>query len=95
MTLLTNIWVVLWIVLGLIVVGLAMYRRMVASHEDDVVHVTSGENRVIDAQISTAQRIDKIDFWGKTLTIALIAYGLILGAYMLYQTWEQTSKLSG
>jgi hypothetical protein len=94
MDFLSNFWVILWIVLALCVAVLALYRRMVASHEDGIVHVTSGESRVLTQQATFAQKIDKIDFWGKTLTIVLVAYGLILGAWMLYQMWEQSTRVA-
>lgn len=77
-----SIWVILWICLALSVVGLALYRKMLASHDDDVVHVRPGVSRVV-------QKLDKIDFWGKTLTLVLIVYGLMLAAWLLYQLWEQ------
>lgn len=94
MAFLENIWVLLWIILGLAVVGLALYRKMLSSHEVDVVHVTMGESRIVNQQATFAQKLDRIDFWGKTLTIVLAVYGLILGAWMLYQMWEQSGKLS-
>jgi len=94
MNFLSNIWVVLWLVLGVVVALLALYRKTITSHEDDIVHVTSGESRVLAEQNATAQKIEKIDFWGKSLTIVLVAYGLILAAWILYQLWEQSSKLT-
>ena len=47
-----------------------------------MVHVRPGVSRVV-------QKLDKIDFWGKTLTLVLIVYGLMLAAWLLYQLWEQ------
>ena len=94
MNFLSNPWVVLWLVLGAVVAILALYRRMVASHEDDVVHVTSGESRLLAQQQVMAQKIEKIDFWGKTLTIILVVYGAILGSWILYQLWQESSRLS-
>ena len=94
MDFLSNIWVILWIALALCVAVLAFYRRVVASQEDDIVHVISGESRVLTQQVTFAQKIDKIDFWGKTLTIVLVVYGLILGAWMLYQLWEQSTRVA-
>lgn len=94
MNFLGNIWVVLWIILALGVVGLALYRKLLATHEDDIVHVTSGENRLLTQQVTFAQKLEKIDFWGKSLTIVLVVYGLILGAWILYELWEQSARIS-
>ena len=67
---------------------------MVASHEDDIVHVTSGESRHLVQQATLAQKIENIDSWGKTLTIVLVLYGLILGSWILHQLWVQSTRLS-
>ncbi len=88
-----NIWVVLWLVLALCVAGLALYRKLLASQEDDIVHVTSGESKVISKQLNVAQKLEKIDHIGKTLTIVLVAYGVILGGWLIYQGWLQSAKI--
>jgi hypothetical protein len=94
MNFLGNVWVVLWLILAASVGALALYRKMVASHEDDIVHLTAPENRVLAQQATFAQKIDKIDFWGKTLTIVLVVYGVILGAWILYQLWVQSATVT-
>lgn len=94
MNYLGSIWVILWIALGVCVGGLALYRKFVSSHEDDVVHVTSGGSRAVADQVTLARKIEKIDFWGKTLTIVLFVYGMVLGAWILYQLWIQSATVS-
>lgn len=94
MDLLSSFWFVLWIVLAVGVAGLALYRKMLASHECDVLHVTSGESSVLTQQTTFAQKLEKIDFWGKTLTIVLVVYGVILGSWILYQLWVQSATVS-
>src|ERR1041385_6871086 len=94
MNLLSNIWVILWLVLGVGVAALAFYRRMVTSHEDDIVHVTSGQTRAVADQANFAQKVEKIDFWGKTLTVVLVVYGMVLGAWILYQLWIQSARVT-
>jgi hypothetical protein len=94
MDFLSNVWVILWMALGLGVVALALYRRMVASHEADIVHLASGESKMVAQQVTFAHKIEKIDYWGKMLTIVLVVYGLILGAWILYQLWEQSARVS-
>ncbi len=88
-----NIWVVLWLALALCVAAVALYRKMLASQEDDIVHVTSGENKVISKQLQVAQKLEKIDYFGKTLTIVLVVYGVALGGWFIYQGWMQSTRI--
>ncbi len=80
-----------WGVLALIVITLAFYRRHVASQEDDTLHVT-GPDTVIKEQLTVAQRLEKIDRWGKALTVVLAITGLILAILYGMYIWEATSR---
>ena len=83
--------VVLWFILGLVVVGLALYRKLVTAHEEpDLVHLAAGEEREIPHQIELAHKLDVVDRWGKTLTVFTVATGLILAAIYLYGVWEKS-----
>ena len=84
----SNPWVASWIVLGVCVAALAIYRKLLANREDDIVHVTSGESKVFSKQLNIAQRLQKIDFWGKTLTIVLAVYGLALLGLLIYRQYN-------
>ena len=88
-----NIWVVLWLALALCVLAVAMYRKMLATQEDDIVHVTSGESKVISKQFQVAQKLETIDRFGKTLTIVLVVYGVALAAWFFYQGWMQSARI--
>jgi hypothetical protein len=93
MNFLVNPLVIGWIVLALIVAALAMYRKMLTNQEDDIVHV-SGESGTLTRQITLAHRLEKIDLWGKTLTIILVLYGLGLAGWLIYQGWVASVSLS-
>jgi hypothetical protein len=84
----SNPWVISWIVLGVCILVLAVYRKLLANREDDIVHVTSGESKVFSKQLNIAQRLQKIDFWGKTLTIVLAVYGLALVGLLVYRQYN-------
>jgi len=92
MNFLANPLVVGWIVLALVVVALAMYRKTLSNQEDDIIHV-SGESTVTK-QITLAHRLEKIDVWGKTLTIVLVLYGLGLAGWLIYQGWVSSVSLN-
>ncbi|MGD0869603.1 MAG: hypothetical protein ABSB88_08640 [Bryobacteraceae bacterium] len=78
-----------WIVLALAVIGLLVWRKVVASHEDDNLHVLDGGGA---DQTVVAHKLDQIDKWGKILTVIALVYGVILGAAYAYQAWIQTSQ---
>jgi len=84
-------YIVLWVVLALVVFALIIYRRMVASHEDDALHL--GQAGAVAQQTGIAQKLEQIDKWGKILTAAVAVYGLLLGSLYLYQGWVAGSRL--
>ena len=85
-------YIVLWIVLAAVVVALIFYRRSIASHEDDSLHLSAVEAAAASQQVGIAQKLEQVDKWGKILTAVVIAYGLILGALLLYHGWVAGSR---
>ena len=80
--------VALWAVLAVVVIGLIIYRRFVSAGEDDMIHVAdAGEATITAHQVAVSQKLDQIDKWGKMLTVITVAYGVILGAVYMYQSW--------
>jgi hypothetical protein len=79
--------VVLWVVLAAAVIALIIYRRIVSAGEDDMIHVSDAGASIASHQVSVAQKLDQIDKWGKMLTVITVAYGVILGAVYMYQSW--------
>jgi hypothetical protein len=73
-----------WILLAVIVLGLALYRKIVSMHEDDYVHMSEGEARSIPEQVAVNRKLAKIDFWGKVLTVVTILAGLGRACLYLY-----------
>jgi len=82
-----------WIALACGVAGLAAYRRTVANREDDVLHVRASDAGEVAKQTLLARRLDIVDRWGKILTVAAAAYGVLLGAAYLYQIWLEGLRL--
>jgi hypothetical protein len=79
--------VVIWCVVALLVLGLALYRNLSAMHEDDMLHLASGEEEMIPKQVAFFHRLDLVDRWGKTLTVIALVGGLVLAAAFLYRAW--------
>jgi len=72
---------VVWGVLALTVLGLFIWRKNVASNEDDTLHVMHG---ALTQQTVLAQKLDMIDKWGKILTVITVVLGLAIAAAYVY-----------
>ena len=84
------LWIV-WAALTLSVIGLALFRKFTSHYsEDDLLHLAAGEEKLIPKQFAVAHKLDKIDAWGKALTVVAGALGLVLVATMLYDAWQQS-----
>jgi hypothetical protein len=82
---------VLWAILTLLVIGLALFRKFTAHFdEDDLVHLADGEANLIPKQLAVANKLDRIDSWGKTLTVVAGLFGLVLVSIMLFTAWQQS-----
>jgi hypothetical protein len=73
-----------WAILGFATLALALYRIILALHEDDYVHLAAGEQHLIPAQEASFRKLGLIDRWGVALTVGTILYGLVLVAFYLY-----------
>jgi hypothetical protein len=77
--------VIFWAILGVATLALALYRKFVSMREDDYVHLSAGEERLIPQQVATFKTIGAIDRWGITMTIVTVVFGLALAALYLYR----------
>ena len=86
-------YVITWAVMAVIVLALALYRNIMALHEDDNLHIAASEQQLIPKQLAFYRMMDSIDRWGEALTAITVAGGLILAAIYVYQVWEVHSRL--
>ena len=77
--------VIFWAILGVATLALALYRKFVSMREDDYLHLSAGEERMIPQQVATFRKIGAIDRWGITMTIVTVVFGLALAGLYLYQ----------
>jgi hypothetical protein len=77
--------VIFWAILGLATLALALYRKFVSMREDDYLHLSAGEERLIPQQVATFRKIGAIDRWGITMTILTVSTGLALAVLYLYR----------
>jgi hypothetical protein len=79
--------VVTWCFLAGTVLVLGLYRNLAAMHEDDLVHLGAGEEKLIPGQVTFFRKLERVERWGKTLTVVTLIGGLLLGAAVLYCAW--------
>ena len=85
--------VVTWTLLAAIVIGLALYRKLVSRGELDVVHIRDAEAALIPGQELFARRLDWIDHWGKRITVATVAYGFLIAVVYLIRVWPDNNQI--
>ena len=81
-------YVAIWSVLAVVVLALALYRKVLTFHGDDeFVHLTDGEQRLIPQQVALGHKLEIVDRWGKSLTVFTVALGLAIAGFILYEAW--------
>jgi len=86
--------VVLWLALASAVVGLAVYRKLIARNEDECLHMGETDRQLIARQTFIAQRLDAVDKWGKSLTVVAAVFGAILFAIYIYGVWMSSLRIN-
>jgi hypothetical protein len=87
-----TIQVVIWVVIGIALASLALYRKYISAAESDILHLRDSESTQISGQKEFANRLDSLDRWGKILMIVLIVYGLVVGCEYLVVAWQQSGR---
>jgi hypothetical protein len=82
-----TLWIA-WAVLTVVVITLALFRKFAARKEDAFVHLADSEVPVISEQVTIARKLDKIDYWGKTLTVVDIAFLVVLLGIVFFNAWR-------
>lgn len=73
-----------WLAMGLLTVGLALYRTLLALREETFAHSGQSPQRPIGQRLALYRRIGAVDRWGPNLAIATALLGVILAlAYAL------------
>jgi len=82
--------IVVWTILALVVLAMFIWRRSVASNEDDSLHLLHG---TLSSQTTVAQKLDVIDKWGKILTVITVLFGLLIAAAFVYAQFSGKNSL--
>jgi len=79
-----------WMVLAAGVLFLLAWRKAVARHEDESLHLANAA--AVTEQVNITHKLDQIDKWGKILTVIAVVYGLAIGCIYMYQSWVALSR---
>jgi len=82
-----TLWII-WCVLTMAVITLAILRKFSARHQDSYVHLADSEAPIISEQVSVAGKLDRIDSWGKTLTVLDLAFLAVMLGIVFYNAWR-------
>jgi len=78
---------VVWAIVIVALVVVAFWRRSVAVQEDPALHLGAAHAGTAAEQMALAKKLGQIDKWMKLLTLAVVVFGLLLGAAALYKGW--------
>ena len=73
---------------------MAIYRSIIAIHEDDSLRLKDEEAATVAEQTALGRRLDLLDRWGKILTVATIVLGLALASAYIYSGWVASERIS-
>jgi hypothetical protein len=82
-----TLWIA-WAALTAVVIMLAIYRKFSTRHNDIYVHLADAEAPVISQQVTVARKLEKIDYWGKTLTVVDVAFLVVLIGIVAFNAWR-------
>jgi hypothetical protein len=82
-----------WVALAITVLGLALYRKLIALREDHMIHI-SGDGSAVAKQVAVAKRLERIDHWGKTLTVVTLVFGLCVVGAAAYVVLQQHNLIN-
>ncbi|HEV2177568.1 MAG TPA: hypothetical protein VGW33_10280 [Terriglobia bacterium] len=87
-----GIYIAIWALLALVVLGMAIYRNLLGIHEP-TLHISRSGASVVTQQKKEFNKEELIERWGERLTIIVVAYGLLLAVMYLYQMTERGSLM--
>jgi hypothetical protein len=83
---------ILGLLLVLAVIALAAYRKILAMHEDDALHVVEG-SAAVSRQVTLAHKLRVIDRWLQVTTVVMVVCLIIIGVIYFYQQWMRISAM--
>jgi uncharacterized membrane protein len=82
---------VIWAIMATVVVFLALYRRRIYMKSDEILHLPDAEASMVSTQESVGKQLERIDRWGKLLTVLVVLYALAIAGMYFYRMFTDTS----
>ncbi len=79
------------IILCICVMSLAVWRKVLSTHEDDTLHVS--DTGAIPHQLTLAHKLEVIEKWTKIATIVTAIYLICLITLYAYDYWVRSSAI--
>lgn len=81
-------WMILWAVSTTGVLVLFIWRVMVARHERAGIFIVHGEEPDLEEQVKVTKSLERIDRWGKSLTMVSVILLLVVGSLWALDVWR-------
>jgi phage terminase Nu1 subunit (DNA packaging protein) len=82
-----------WLIMLAVLIVVALYRKWLARTEDDTVHLSDFEGRIVHHQATLAKQLERVEMAGKVITIAFVLYTLTLIGRIIYLGWMDSLQM--
>ena len=86
--------VLLWVVMGVAVAALFLWRKHVEQTSDELVHLSDVSGAEIQKQEAAAKQLTSLDRMMKVALAVTVIYGLAIGCFYIYDALMNGGKLS-
>jgi hypothetical protein len=76
------------LVMAAVVAALAIYRFMIARHQEFHLHTNAGEAQMVGHQVDVAKKLEAVDRWGKLMTTLTFVYFVVLAIVFFYREFQ-------
>ena len=88
-----GLYAIAWGVIATVTAVLMIYKRVLGEKEDDSVHMMDYEAKIVEEQVSMANRITAIERWTTVLIVLTLVSGAVLAGLYLHQSWMESSTI--
>ena len=83
-------WLIAWVVVTLLVLVLAAYRKHLDRLEDTDLHLGTMTPQEAQSKASFNQRVHRIELLGKSFTVMFVALSSVVFALWAYNQWMRS-----